>query len=258
MSGGHWHQRGAHSLDDSKEHEFYWLWNELSIETVCRLFFEIVFVFSHFDWKSMTPYLFDYIWWQSVLSMIYSFLFLNSVCASFYLKFRCCLHVKCNHSEDITVHHDAKTYWAFAWHKFMYELYFLLPRSGELQTQKSKCDLVRTQSLNFFPLKPVYSHTCYTYCQGFPPCLFLPFLSIHLHFFQNVSQFFPVLAVANIGSCVNRQNKIGHPAGCRFHVENMICGITCEMNNLWDRVKCVFSPDVILCGWLGAKHQLPN
>ena len=27
---------------------------------------------------------------------------------------------------------------------------------------------------------------------------------------------------------------------------------------LWDRVKFVFSPDVILCGWLGSKHQLTN
>ena len=28
--------------------------------------------------------------------------------------------------------------------------------------------------------------------------------------------FFPVLAVANTGSCVGPQNKLGHPAGCRF------------------------------------------
>ena len=45
--------------------------------------------------------------------------------------------------------------------------------------------------------RSVYSHTCYAYCQGFLPCLFLPFQSIHLHFFQNLSRFFPVLAVAN-------------------------------------------------------------
>ena len=45
--------------------------------------------------------------------------------------------------------------------------------------------------------RSVYSHTCYTYCQGFLSCLFLHFRSIHLHFFQNLSQFFPVLAVAN-------------------------------------------------------------
>ena len=44
----------------------------------------------------------------------------------------------------------------------------------------------------------VYSHTCYAYCRGFLSCLFLHFWSIHLHFFQNLSRFFPVLAVANI------------------------------------------------------------
>ena len=60
--------------------------------------------------------------------------------------------------------------------------------------------------------RSVYSHTCYAYCQGFLPCLFLPFQSIHLHFFQNLSQFFPVLALANTGSCVGPQNKIGQPA----------------------------------------------
>ena len=42
--------------------------------------------------------------------------------------------------------------------------------------------------------RSVYSHACYAYCQGFLSCLFLHFQSIHLHFFQNLSQFFPVLA----------------------------------------------------------------
>ena len=64
--------------------------------------------------------------------------------------------------------------------------------------------------------RSVYSHTCYAYCQGFLPCLFLPFQSIHLHFFQNLSRFFPVLALANTGSCVGQQNKIGQPAWCGF------------------------------------------
>ena len=64
--------------------------------------------------------------------------------------------------------------------------------------------------------RSAYSHTCYAYCQGFLPCLFLPFRSIQLHFFQTSPDFFPVLAVANTGSCVGPQNKIGHPAGCRF------------------------------------------
>ena len=54
--------------------------------------------------------------------------------------------------------------------------------------------------------RSVYSHTCYAYYQGVLPCLFLPFQSIHLHCFQNLSIF----------SCVGLQNKIGHPAGCRF------------------------------------------
>ena len=64
--------------------------------------------------------------------------------------------------------------------------------------------------------RSVYSHTCYAYCQGFLPCLFLPFRSIYLHFPKISPSFFPVLAVANTASCVGPQNKIGHPAGCRF------------------------------------------
>ena len=38
--------------------------------------------------------------------------------------------------------------------------------------------------------RSVYSHTCYAYCQGFLPCLFLPFWSSHLHFFQTSPKFF--------------------------------------------------------------------
>ena len=68
--------------------------------------------------------------------------------------------------------------------------------------------------------RSVYSHTHYTYCQRFIPCLFAPFRSIHLHFFffflQNLSLVFPVLAVANTGSGVGPQNEISHPAGRRF------------------------------------------
>ena len=84
-----------------------------------------------------------------------------------------------------------------------------------------KVPSVENTELKVSPVKAwsrsVYSHTCYTYCQGFLPCLFLPFRSIHvLHLFQNLSRHFPVLAVANIGSCVGPQNKIGHPVGCRF------------------------------------------
>ena len=100
---------------------------------------------------------------------------------------------------------------------FCHVLFVCVPRSGELRTQKLKSHPVRTQSLNkCSPFKAwsrsVYSHTCYAFCQGFLPCLFLPFQSIHLHFFQNLSQFFPVLALANTGSSVGLQTKIGQPA----------------------------------------------
>ena len=64
--------------------------------------------------------------------------------------------------------------------------------------------------------RSVNSHTCYAYCQEFLPCLFILFRSIHLHFFQNLSRFFPCLLWLTHGSCVGPQNKIGHPAGCRF------------------------------------------
>ena len=64
--------------------------------------------------------------------------------------------------------------------------------------------------------RSVYSHTCYAYCQGFLPCLFLPFQSIHLHFFQNLSRFFLCWLWLTHGSCEGPQNKIGHPAWCRF------------------------------------------
>ena len=64
--------------------------------------------------------------------------------------------------------------------------------------------------------RSVYSRACYAYCQGFLPCLFLHFWSIHLHFFQNSSLFFLCWLWLTHGSCVGLQNKIGHPAGCRF------------------------------------------
>ena len=39
--------------------------------------------------------------------------------------------------------------------------------------------------------RSVYSRTCYAYCQGFLVCLFLPFRSIHLHFFPKPLLIFP-------------------------------------------------------------------
>ena len=61
-----------------------------------------------------------------------------------------------------------------------------------------------------------YSHTCCAYCQIFLPCSFLHFRSIHLHFLQNLSKFFLCWLWLTHGSCVGLQNKIGHPAWCRF------------------------------------------
>ena len=46
--------------------------------------------------------------------------------------------------------------------------------------------------------RSVYSHTCYAYCQGFLSFFLISTLPVHSPaFFPNLSQFFPVLAVAN-------------------------------------------------------------
>ena len=94
------------------------------------------------------------------------------------------------------------------------------PSSGELRTQKLKSHLVRNTKLKSSSFKAysrsVHSRTCYAYCQGFLPCLFLPFRSIFLHCFQNLSRFLLCWLWITHGSCVGLQNKIGHPAGCRF------------------------------------------
>ena len=131
---------------------------------------------------------------------------------------------------------------------------------------------MRTQSLSVLPLKPgvgqyIVTHATLT-ASNFSLVYFYPSSPYTCIFFQNLSRFFPALAVANTGSYVGPHNKIGLPAGCRFP-----CWVLTEYkyaqeakhdlwyNDLWneypgDRVKIVFSPDVILCGWLGLKYQL--
>ena len=61
-------------------------------------------------------------------------------------------------------------------------------------------------------------------------------------FFQVLSSVFPVLAVANIGSCVGPQNKIGHPAHRHRQVKQVpvlsargikIGSKTCVIMGLW-------------------------
>ena len=61
----------------------------------------------------------------------------------------------------------------------------------------------------------VNSHTCYAYCKEFLP-YFYPSCPFTCIFPKPLPIFFPVLAVAKTSSCVGAQNKIGHPAGCRF------------------------------------------
>ena len=63
--------------------------------------------------------------------------------------------------------------------------------------------------------RSVCSHKCYAFCKEFLPS------SPFTRFFSKTSpDFFPALAVANTGSCVGPQNKIGHPARCRFPLLN--------------------------------------
>ena len=101
---------------------------------------------------------------------------------------------------------------------------FLLPHLrllfGVLLDAEIKVPSGENTELKCSPFKAwsrsVYSHTCYTYCQGFLPYLFLPFQSIHLHFFQNLPRFLVNWLWLTRGSCVGPQNKIGHRARCRF------------------------------------------
>ena len=96
----------------------------------------------------------------------------------------------------------------------------LSPRSGELRTQKLKSHLMGTQSLNVLLLKAGVSqyiaiHTTLTARAFFLAyfCTSGPFICI----FSKTSPDFSLCWLWLIhGSCVGPQNKIGHPAGCRF------------------------------------------
>ena len=98
-------------------------------------------------------------------------------------------------------------------------------RSGELRTQKLKSHLLRTQSLKVLPLKPgvgqyIAMHATLT-ARDFFLANFYFFGPFNCIFFQNFTWVFPVIAMANTSSCVGLQNKMGHPAGCRFP-QNML------------------------------------
>ena len=72
--------------------------------------------------------------------------------------------------------------------RYFLPLYCCQSRSGELRTQKLKSHLIRTQSLEVLPLKPgvgqyIAMHATLTTVDFFL-AKFLPFHSIHLHFFK--------------------------------------------------------------------------
>ena len=88
--------------------------------------------------------------------------------------------------------------------KILYQLTFLvivvLPQWGAADAE-IKVPSGENTELRCSPFKAlgrsVYSHTCYVYCQGFLPCLFLPFRSIYLNFFPKPLLIYLVLAVAS-------------------------------------------------------------
>ena len=84
----------------------------------------------------------------------------------------------------------------------------------ELQTQTVKSHLVRTQSLNVLPLKPEVGQYVAIHATLTAGDFFLPVHSSA--FFPNLSQFLLCWLWLTHGSCVDRQNKAGHSAGCRF------------------------------------------
>ena len=93
-------------------------------------------------------------------------------------------------------------------------------RSGELRTQKLKSHLVRTQSLNGLSLKPgvgqyIAIHATLT-ARDFSLAYFSPSSPFTCIVSKTSPDFFLCWLWLTHGSCVGPQNKIDHPAGCRF------------------------------------------
>ena len=98
---------------------------------------------------------------------------------------------------------------------FMYSAHL----SGELQSQKLKSHLVRTQSLNVLLLKPGVGQYIAILATLTARDFFLLYSTLPVHspaFFPKPLLIFPVLAVANTWFPLGPQNKIGHPARGRF------------------------------------------
>ena len=87
-------------------------------------------------------------------------------------------------------------------------------------SQSLKSHLVRTQCLNVLPLKPGVGQCIAIHATLTARDFFLVyFLTLPVHspaFFQILSRFLLCWLWLTYGSCVGPQNKIGHPAGCRF------------------------------------------
>ena len=95
------------------------------------------------------------------------------------------------------------------------------PRCGVLRKQKLNIYLLRTQRSKVLPLSPGVGQNIAMHASPAARGFFLELMSIFLvhspsfFFFQNLSQVFPLLPVANAASCVGRQNKIGLPTRYR-------------------------------------------
>ena len=141
-------------------------------------------------------------------------IFKSYINASFYVFL-------CHWKYLLTVKSDRHKDGCYLKHIFGVGMTVCLPRSGELRTQKLKSHLVRTQSLNVLPLKSgvgqyfIAIHATLT-ARNFFLAYFFPSGPFTCIFSKTSPDFVLVLAVANTGSCVGLQNKIGHPAGCRF------------------------------------------
>ena len=138
--------------------------------------------------------------------LAHSFLFCSCVCFSLYGPFTCISFSKFSRQLFASSHCSSGLISALL---VLSTIYFFIkvslspdvtPQWGAADAE-IKVPSGENTELKRSPFKAwsrsVYSATCYAYCQGFLSCLFLHFRSIHLHFFQNLSRFFPVLAVAN-------------------------------------------------------------
>ena len=119
------------------------------------------------------------------------------------------------------------------------------PPGGEMWTQKLRSHLFIIQSSKFSlqsleQVSSLYSHACCAYCLDFFLAIFCPASPLACIFFfsQNLSPVFPVIAVANKGSCVGPHNTTGHPAR-RLQMIDAGSRVECPRNinrlqNTWD------------------------